>query len=49
MKGYFAVKRTHTRLTATWSDQILECAVNKDAKTTAGIIGKQMDGRLTEG
>jgi len=48
MKGYFAVKRTHTRFTATCSDQILECTVNKDAKTTAGIIGEQMDERQTE-
>ena len=48
IKGYFAVKRTHTRFTATWSDQILECTVNKDAKTTAGIIGEQMDERQTE-
>ena len=48
MKGYFAVKRTHTRFMATWFDQILECTVNKDAKTTAGIIGEQMDERQTE-
>ena len=48
MKGYFPVKRTHTRFMATWSDQILECTVNKDAKTTAGIIGEQMDERQTE-
>ena len=48
MKGYFPVKRTHTRFTATCSDQILECTVKKDAKTTAGIIGEQMDERQTE-
>ena len=48
MKGYFAVKRTHTRFTVTCSDQILECTVNKDAKTTARIIGEQMDERQTE-
>ena len=48
MKEYSAVKRTDTRFTATCSDQILECTVNKDAKTTAGIIGKQMDDRQTE-
>ena len=46
MKGYFAV--THTRFTTTWSDQIPECTVNKDGKTTAGIIGEQMDERQTE-
>ena len=48
MKGYFALKRTHTRFTATLSDQILKCTVNKDAKTTAGIIEEQMDERQTE-
>ena len=48
MKGYFAVKRTHPRFTATCSDQILECTVNKVAKTTARIIGEQMDERQTE-
>ena len=48
MKGYFAVKRTHTRFTATCSDQILECKVNKDVKTKAGIIGEKMDERQTE-
>ena len=48
MKGYFAVKRMHTRFMATWFDQIMECTVNKDAKTTAGIIGEQINERQTE-
>jgi hypothetical protein len=48
MKGYFAVRRMHTRFMATWFDQILECTVNKDAKTTAGIIGEQINERQSE-
>ena len=47
-QGYFLVKRTHTGFTATWSDKIFEYTMNMDAKTTAGIIGEQMDERQTE-